>query len=85
MMRDGKWVDSFFVQATAFFLNLNIDIIETSGNEKNPFYTINSGKPNSKTIHIGYVTGTHYQSLLPKGTNTQSIGSTEDNQTRSRQ
>ena len=66
MMKDAKWVDSFFVQATAFFLNLNIIIIETSGNERNPSYTIQSGKPNSKTISIGYVTGTHYQSLLSK-------------------
>ena len=78
MMRDGKWVDSFFVQATAFFLNLNIDIIETSGNERNPFYTIQSGIPNSKTISIGYVTGTHYQSLLPKVTAIQPNRSTEE-------
>ena len=57
MMGDGKWVDSFFVQATSFFLNLNIDIIETSGNETRPFHTMYSEKPNSNTISIGYVTG----------------------------
>ena len=64
MIKDKEWVDSFFVQATAFFLNLNIKIIETSGSETSPFHEIESGKPNSKTIHIGYVTDTHYQSLL---------------------
>ena len=65
MIKDKEWVDSFFVQATSFFLNLDIRIIETSGNETNPFHQIESGRPNSKTIHIGYVTGTHYQSLIP--------------------
>ena len=64
MMRDKEWVDSFFVQATAFFLNLNIRIIETSGNETYPFHEIESGRPDSKTIHMGYVTDTHYQSLI---------------------
>ena len=66
MMNNKEWVDSFFVQATSFFLNLDIKIIETSGNERNPFHVIESGRPNSETISIGYVTGIHYQSLIPK-------------------
>ena len=66
LIKDKEWVDSFFVQATAFFLNLDIRIIETSGNEIRPFHIIESGRPNSRTIAIGYVTGTHYQSLIPK-------------------
>ena len=80
MMKDNEWVDSFFVQATAFLLNLNIKIIETSGNERNPFHEIKSGRPNSKTIHIGYVTATHYQSLIVKDSETQMIIVPTENQ-----
>ena len=79
MMKDEEWVDSFFVQATAFFLNLNIRIIETSGNETNPYHEIDSGRPNSKTIHIGYVTAIHYQSLIPNEDKIQGILIPEQN------
>ena len=64
MIKDKEWVDSFFIQATAFFLNLDIRIIETACNQKNPFHEMKCGIPDSKTIHLGYVTATHYQSLI---------------------
>ena len=64
MRKDGTWADSYFVQATAYLLNVNIEIVDISGNARRPTYFIESGKAGSKTICLGLVTGVHYQSLI---------------------
>ena len=64
MRKDGTWAESYFVQATSYLLNVNIEIVDTSGNARRPTYFIESGKAGSQTICLGLVTGLHYQSLI---------------------
>ena len=64
LRKDGTWADSYFVQATAYLLNVNIEIVDISGNARRPTYLIESGKAGSQTICLGLVTGVHYQSLI---------------------
>ena len=71
MERDGTWIDSVFIQVTAWYIGLDIKILTTSSKPENPFIVIsgninnplvNSGGP---PILIGNYTNIHYQSLLP--------------------
>ena len=71
MVADRTWVDSWFVQATAWYLQLDIWIITTSNTESSPYIEVNgnladgnqpSGGP---IITIGTKSNVHYQSLLP--------------------
>ena len=75
MMKEGKWADVFFVQATAVFLNMDLKIVDTACNEESPFYIIKAKEASAPlaTLSIGLVTNIHYQSLIPvsstQGTN----------------
>ena len=71
MEKDGVWENHLFVQVTAWYLGLDIQILTTSATEKSPFIFIycNINKPEEPapgpTILIGNYTNIHYQSLLP--------------------
>ena len=71
MVADRTWVDSWFVQATAWYLQLDIWIITTSNTDSSPYIEVNgnladgnqpSGGP---IITIGTKSNVHYQSILP--------------------
>ena len=71
MVKCGSWVDSVFVQATAWFMGLDIFILTTSATPAKPFIHI-SGNMNSSSdpspgppLVLGNYTNVHYQSLLP--------------------
>ena len=75
MGKDGTWVDSVFIQVTAWYIGLDIQILTTASMPDNPFIVIsgnfsnplvNSGGP---PILIGNYTNVHYQSLLPTRNN----------------
>ena len=71
MMKDGAWVDYWFVQATAWYLEIDIWIIATSSREDSPYIVISGNlddgdKPcNGPIITLGTKSNCHYQSLLP--------------------
>ena len=71
MLVEGKWVDEAFVQVTAWFLYLDIQIISTSSNERNPFTLISGNLEDQNrscpgpNLLLGAKTNVHYQSLLP--------------------
>jgi hypothetical protein len=71
MGQDGTWVDSVFVQLTAWYMGLDIKILTTSSKHENP-YIIVTGEINISTASsegppflLGNYTNVHYQSLLP--------------------
>jgi hypothetical protein len=71
MGHDGTWVDSVFVQLTAWYIGLDIKILTTSSKPGNP-YIIVTGDINISTassfgppLLLGNYTNVHYQSLLP--------------------
>ena len=69
MGKEGIWVDSVFVQVTAWYMGLDIKILTTSSTPEHPYITINgdiegpfaasSGPP----LLLGNYTNVHYQSL----------------------
>ena len=71
MIIDKTWVDYWFVQATAWYLQLDIWIIETSSTETNPYIEVSGNladgnKPSGgPVITLGTKSNSHYQSLLP--------------------
>ena len=71
MLRDGTWVDYWFVQATAWYLELDIWIVATSNTENSPYIGISGNLENGDipcsgpTITLGTKSNSHYQSLLP--------------------
>ena len=71
MAVNGTWVDVWFVQATAWYLQLDIWIIATSNTESSPYIEINGNidddtRPcNGPIITLGTKSNCHYQSLLP--------------------
>ena len=67
MTGNGTWVDVWFVQATAWYLQLDIWIIATSNTENSPYIEINGNIVDDSTpiITIGTKSNCHYQSLLP--------------------
>ena len=71
MTRDGAWVDYWFVQATAWYLELDVWIVATSSTDSSPCIEISgnlddAGIPcNGPTITLGTKSNSHYQSLLP--------------------
>ena len=71
MGQDGTWVDSVFVQVTAWFMGLDILILTTSSIPEKPFITIqgNIENPSESSsgppLLLGNYTNVHYQSLLP--------------------
>ena len=68
MLTDGTWVDSIFVQATAWFLGHDIMITTTTSRKNQPFISI-CGHINNQCqgekIIMGCKSNVHYQSLLP--------------------
>ena len=71
MLRETTWADTYFIRATALFLEMNIQIIDIAPTRGPNTYTYN-GDPNPdtydearETLHIGVTNNTHFQSLLP--------------------
>ena len=72
MLKNGEWADDTFVQATAFFLNLDMFLfIADSATYTQLFHPISGdidsdrvGSPGRPTLLIGYISDQHYQSLL---------------------
>ena len=71
MERNGTWVDSVFIQITAWLIGLDIQILTTSSKPDNPYIFIsgNIDNPAMKSagppMLVGNYTNVHYQSLLP--------------------
>ena len=71
MIKDRTWVDYWFVQATAWYLQLDIWIIATSSTESSPYIAISGNledgniPTDSPVITLGTKSNCHYQSLLP--------------------
>ena len=71
MVIDKTWVDYWFIQATAWYLQLDMWIITTSSTNTSPYIEINGnfeegGLPCNRAILIlGTKSNCHYQSLLP--------------------
>ena len=71
MITDKTWVYYWFVQATAWYLQLDIWIIATSSTESSPYIEVSGnladgGKPSGgPVVTIGTKSNSHYQSLLP--------------------
>ena len=71
MTRDGTWVDYWFVQATAWYLELDVWIIATSSTDSSPYIAISGNIEDGNIpcdapiITIGTKSNCHYQSLLP--------------------
>ena len=71
MAMDGIWVNHIFVQVTAWYLGLDIQIVTTSASPESPFIYIygyinklDEPAPGPPVL-IGNYTNVHYQSLLP--------------------
>ena len=71
MERNKTWVDYWFIQATAWYLQLDMWIITTSSTDRSPYIEISGnleegGIPSERPILIlGTKSNCHYQSLLP--------------------
>ena len=71
MATDKTWVDYWFIQATAWFLQLNIWIVATSSTESSPYIEVSGNMGDGKMpcdgpiITLGTKSNVHYQSLLP--------------------
>ena len=71
MAKEGTWVNHLFVQVTAWYLGLDIQILTTSATQNSPFIFIygNVNKTEEPApgppILIGNYTNIHYQSLVP--------------------
>ena len=66
------WADDIFVQATAWYLGLNLRIIYAgAGTQGQTVTTIDgnfspvAGGERRPLLHLGYIVNEHYQSLLP--------------------
>ena len=67
MLIDTEWADAYFIQATAWYLEMNIQIMDTKCNKDEPYYTIDGnfgGEGCSDILYIGYFSEVHYQSLM---------------------
>ena len=71
MTIDRTWVDYWFVQATAWYLQLDIWIVATSNTEESPYIEVNGNladgsKPShGPMITLGTKSNSHFQSILP--------------------
>ena len=72
MQKDGTWVDSAFIQLTAWYIGLDIKILTTSSSSSEHPFIIMSGNIDNipeeemgPPLLIGNYTNVHYQSLLP--------------------
>ena len=69
MLKNGEWADDTFIQACAWYTNMNI-VLVTAGRAtpEQPFYAMEgtfSTETTGPTLLVGYINGNHYQSLLP--------------------
>ena len=71
MATDKTWVDYWFIQATAWFLQLNIWIVATSSTDNSPYIEVSGNMGDGSMpcdgpiITLGIKSNVHYQSLLP--------------------
>ena len=71
MLRNYEWVDSIFIQSTAWFLGLDIIIITSTSTDEHPYITISGNLVDEQIpcqgipLTIGSKSNVHYQSLLP--------------------
>ena len=71
MATDKTWVDYWFIQATAWFLQLNIWIVATSSTDNSPYIQVSGNLGDGDMpcdgpiITLGTKSNVHYQSLLP--------------------
>ena len=71
MIRNYEWVDSIFIQSTAWFLGYDIIIVTTTSTDSNPYITISGNLSNENLacpgppLILGSKTQVHFQSLLP--------------------
>ena len=71
MSTDRTWVDYWFVQAVAWYLQMDIWIIATSSTETHPYIGISGNLADANlpcsgpVITLGTKSNSHYQSLLP--------------------
>ena len=79
MLEERKWVDEPFVQGTAWFLNLDILIVNTSSRSYNMMVSGNMDNQNEANVGpkliIGFKAESHYQSLIPKKVSESTAGS----------
>ena len=71
MAKNGEYVDSHFVQCTAFYLKRKIMILDENSTQNKPLMEINGNEEaeaNSTSLIIG-LADEHYQSLLPESHN----------------
>ena len=67
LMINNEWADSYFIRATALYLNMTIQIMETEAKKETPYYSIEGDiddQGSDEILYIGYVSKVHYQSLL---------------------
>ena len=67
IMINNTWADSYFIRATALYLNMTIQIMETEAKKDTPTYSIEGDlddQGSDDVLFIGYVSKVHYQSLL---------------------
>ena len=71
MSNDRVWVDIWFVQATAWYLGLDLWIVDCQSKDDTPFIQISGNIEDADTpadgpiMTIGTKSNVHYQSLLP--------------------
>ena len=78
LVQDKVWGDAIFLQCAAYFLKIDILVINTSSSESNPWTHIvgrqGGQSPAIPNMFVGY-TGDHYQSLLPITSSAVSVSS----------
>ena len=69
MLKNGEWADDTFIQACAWYINMNIVIVSAGhATPEQPFYAMEgtfATETTGPTLLVGYINGNHYQSLLP--------------------
>ena len=70
MLKTGEWADMTFIHCTAWFLNMDLVIVSDACNQRNKFFKVdgffNEDNLERLQLCLGYITNTHYQSILPK-------------------
>ena len=71
MTEDKEWVDLWFVHATAWYLQLDLYIVDCASRDNQPFIPVSGNLDdadipyNGPTITLGTESNSHFQSLLP--------------------
>merc|ERR1719209_32562 len=69
MLKNGEWADDTFIQACAWYTNMNIVIVSAGhATPEQPFYAMEgtfATETTGPTLLVGFINGNHYQSLLP--------------------